>query len=350
MKNVAKMLQIGGPAWAIQQAWLDTLMAGDIGSDFPKPAPASIMGGVAIIPIHGPMSTSGFEVDPAMGISVGTSTIMAAAQIRAAVSSAAVHHILLDVNSPGGTVVGTQYLGDAIYSARSKKPVTALSNFVMGSAAYWVGSQASEIVVVPQGEVGSIGVFGMHVDMSGAMEQQGFKPTLIYAGKYKVEGHAFGPLDETARDHLQERMDEHYMDFLAAVARGRGRTAKSVHETFGEGRMVSGKRAVALGMADKVENIEGVLGRLVRRRASGPDTRATAAWLDAAKAIANGVTIDPNRDPAVLRQRLDAKYPRSAVRVPTPMRRTQGRSASQRRDDLKDRILTWGELPCDYGF
>lgn len=324
--NMLKLLQVGGPSWAIEKTWLDAMLAGDMGGSMPQSPQARIIAGIAIVPLYGPLTTSGFDME--MGF--GTSTVEATAQVRAATSSPAVSHILLDVNSPGGAVPGTAMLADAVYNARGKKPVTALANFQMGSAAYWIASQANEVVVVPQGEVGSIGVWMVHMDMSGALEQAGMKPTIFHAGKYKVEGHPFGPLDDNASEEIQSRVNEHYLDFLQAVARGRSRTPKSVAEGFGEGRMVRDRRAVALGMADRVESIETLMGRIAKRKATSPDARATANWLGDARAMVTGITPDPERDPAVLRKRLTQKVLSWPIADPEVDRRRRALDAKER--------------------
>jgi capsid assembly protease len=75
--------------------------------------------------------------------------------------------IVLDVDSPGGTVSGTMETAAAVADAASKKPCVACVNTLAASAAYWIASQASEVVMVPSGDVGSIGAMIMHQDVSG---------------------------------------------------------------------------------------------------------------------------------------------------------------------------------------
>ena len=83
--------------------------------------------------------------------------------------------IVLDVDSPGGQVGGVNELSKQIFEARGKKPIVAVANHFMASAAYWIGSAADELVVTPSGEVGSIGVFAVHEDISAALTQAGIK-------------------------------------------------------------------------------------------------------------------------------------------------------------------------------
>ena len=76
---------------------------------------------------------------------------------RAAADSS-IGAIVLNIDSPGGSVYGVEELADKIYKARGTKPVYAVANSLAASAAYWIGSAASQLYVTPSGEVGSIGV------------------------------------------------------------------------------------------------------------------------------------------------------------------------------------------------
>jgi signal peptide peptidase SppA len=130
------------------------------------------------------------------------------------------------------------------------------------SAAYWIASQADEIVVTPSGDVGSIGVLVMHDDVSKAEEMAGFKTTVISAGKYKAEGHPFEPLSDEARGELQKLVDDVYAMFVADVAQGRGTTAEAVRSGYGQGRLQLANDAVASGLADRVDTIDSTLEQL----------------------------------------------------------------------------------------
>jgi signal peptide peptidase SppA len=171
--------------------------------------------------------------------------------------------IVIDVDSPGGAVHGVDELSRQIYEARGSKPIVAIANHQMASAAYWIASAADELVVSPSGEVGSIGVFAVHRDLSAAQEREGVKTTIISQGKYKVEGNPYQPLSEDARQSIQAKVDEYYEFFVDGVARNRNVTSDVVRSGFGEGRMVSARKAVDAGMADRVDTLSGVLKGLL---------------------------------------------------------------------------------------
>jgi hypothetical protein len=104
---------------------------------------------------------------------------------------------------------------------------------------------------------------------------EGVDVTLISAGKYKVEGHPFGPLDKEARAEMQGKVDYYYDFFVRDVARGRGVSADDVRSGYGEGRMVTAPDAVKMGMADRIATIDQVISE--RSDGSAPIAIAASA-------------------------------------------------------------------------
>jgi len=185
--------------------------------------------------------------------------------------------VIIEVDSPGGTVSGVDELAMEIFKARGTKPVIAQVNSMMASAAFWIGAAADEIVITPGGEMGSVGCYGMHVDFSEADAKAGVKTTLISAGKFKTEGNQFEPLSDEARAGFQKRIDEVYGMFVASLARSRGVSAATVRNGFGEGRMVGAKQALELGMADRIGTMQDTLKRL---GVGAPDAQMAALSLE----------------------------------------------------------------------
>jgi signal peptide peptidase SppA len=219
---------------------------------------------IAVIPVYGLIAQH--------PQSLGTSTDEIGAAFEAALASRSVSAILLDVDSPGGTVTGVPELAAKLAAARGTKPVLALSNSLMASAAYWLASAADEIMVTPSGEAGSIGVYTVHEDWSKNIEQEGVVVTPVSAGKYKLEGAPWAPLTEEARLRLQERVDEVYGWFVKAVAAHRRDTQANVRTGYGEGRVLGAEQSVKAGLADRIGTFEDAIARLATRvaRAGGP--------------------------------------------------------------------------------
>lgn len=193
--------------------------------------------------------------------------------------------IVLDIDTPGGMVTGTQEAADAVFAARRKKRVIGLVNPLCASAGYWIGSQCSEIVGVPSADIGSIGVFMCHYDCSAMLADAGIKPTYIFAGEYKTEGNSSEPLTEEGKAWYQSEVDKTYSDFIAAVSRGRGIKPEAVIEKFGKGRCFSAPMAKKVGMIDEISTIQGALAswgvpdlaQEANRRRSESETPAEAA-------------------------------------------------------------------------
>jgi len=224
-------------------------------------AAASTGTGIAVLPLYGVVTQRGNMVDDISGPG-STSTQQFTSVLRQMLADDTVGQILIDIDSPGGSVYGVCELASEIVKARDQKPVIAVANSLAASAAYWIGCSASEFYVTPGGEVGSIGVWQAHFDYSKALEEEGVKPTLISAGKFKVEGNPYAPLDEQAQAFMQSRVDDYYSAFIEAVAKGRGVSTNDVRSGMGEGRVLGADAALAGGMVDGIATFDDVLSRM----------------------------------------------------------------------------------------
>ena len=225
-------------------------------------------GSVAVLNLFGIIAQRMNMMDDVSGPG-GTSTERFTAQFRQAAADPNVKAIVLNIDSPGGSVYGVPELAGVIRSeaAKGEKPVIAQVNSLAASAAYWLASAASEIVVTPSGEVGSIGVYTVHEDVSKMLTAMGVTPTIVRAGKYKIEDNPWQPLSEDARTYLQGLVDQYYEMFIKDVAAGRSAATRSkvtpamVRAGYGQGRVLSAKDAVSEGMADRVASLDETLAR-----------------------------------------------------------------------------------------
>ena len=145
-------------------------------------------GAIAVLPLYGAIMQ---RPSVAQDYSGGISVQQFQAAFREAMADETVGSILIDIDSPGGSVYGVGELAAEIMQARGIKNVVAIANSLAASAAYWIGCAANEFYITPGGEVGSIGVWQAHEDWSAAMAEAGVKTTLISAGKYKTEGNPY---------------------------------------------------------------------------------------------------------------------------------------------------------------
>ena len=224
-------------------------------------AAASTGSGIAVLPLYGVVTQRGNMVDDISGPG-SSSTQQFTSVLRQMLADDTVGQILIDIDSPGGSVYGVSELASEIIKARAQKPVIAVANSLAASAAYWIGCSASEFYVTPGGEVGSIGVWQAHFDYSKALEEDGVKPTLISAGKFKVEGNPYVPLDEQAQAFMQSRVDDYYNSFVEAVAIGRGVSINDVITGMGEGRVLGADAALAQNMVDGIATFDDVLAKM----------------------------------------------------------------------------------------
>jgi signal peptide peptidase SppA len=228
---------------------------------------------IAVITIAGIIAQHAPLVDDISGPG-GTSTERVGASFRSALANPDVRSIVLNIDSPGGSVNGVQALAEEIQAARGKKPIVAQVNSLAASAAYWIAAAADEIVISPGGQVGSIGVYATHADVSKAAEKSGLKVTFISAGKYKVEGNPYAALDNSAASAMQKMVDSYYADFVDGVANGRKVSRTKVMTGFGEGRVVKDREAVREGMADRVAPLDTTLRRMSGQKGRAPSRAA----------------------------------------------------------------------------
>lgn len=174
---------------------------------------------------------------------------------RAAVDSK-VAGILLNIDSPGGVVNGTEGLSDIIFGARGTKPIVAFADGSMTSAAYWLGSAAEVIMAGSTSVLGSIGVLMIHQDYSAMDQKDGIKTTYLSAGKYKALGNSAEPLTLEAKEYFQNQLNYIYSIFVDSVARNRDVEAEKVLRDMAEGKLFIGQQAVAAGLADQIGTIE----------------------------------------------------------------------------------------------
>jgi signal peptide peptidase SppA len=171
--------------------------------------------------------------------------------------------VLIDVDSPGGTVNGVPELSDTISRGAQIKPVAAIANSQMASAAYWLGSQVGpgkkRLTAAPSADVGSIGVFRMHEDVSEMLAADGVKVTFLAMPEFKTEANPFEPLTDAAIEHHMGQVEATYDQFVSAVASGRGVPKSAVKERYGKGRMFHASQAADMGLVDRVASLPQLL-------------------------------------------------------------------------------------------
>ena len=244
----------------------------------------SVEGGIASVRIHGPLMR---QPDLFSVLLFGATDMdQVSAAISGAVEREDVDALLLDIDSPGGTVNGTPELGQAVADAAKRKTVYAFSAGQMSSAAYWIASQADAIYATPSARVGSIGVLLPFVDSTEKLRNQGLKVEVFAAGKFKAMGTPGVSLTEEQRELIQSDIEEIAADFKAAVlARGR-----RIPDEAMEGQTFSARKAQRFNLAGMVKSRDEVLARLRSLHGGRVDTGSRASMKTVEEQLTEALT------------------------------------------------------------
>lgn len=228
---------------------------------------ARVTDGVAIVSVHGPMFR---YANLFTRMSGATSTEVLANEIGALLDDPAVRAIVLDVDSPGGTVNGTSEIAELVFRAREEKPVYAFVSGLGASAAYYIASAASQVYVANSAIVGSIGTVLSVTDFTEADERRGIRTMeFVSAQSPKKRMDPFSSDDteaDEARAELQNLVNSLADVFVTDVARFRGVPVDTVLSDFGQGGVFIGAQCVDAGMADGVTTLEDLKATLVENR------------------------------------------------------------------------------------
>lgn len=281
-----------------------------------------VINGVAVLPIVGVISK---RMNLMQQISGGASSELVARDLKAAMADPAVNAIILQIDSPGGTVDGTQTLADLVRAAGAVKPVVALADGCMASAAYWIGSAASAIYMTDTlTQVGSIGVVATHTDISGAEAARGIKTTEISAGKYKRIASQYGALSESGKQSMQDQVDYLYSMFVQAVADNRGVSVDQVLQDMADGRVFIGQQAIDAGLVDGVSTLDALIAKLSQQGAGAiVSARAQMQSRSQVTAVAETKPTEGNHDMKITMQDVLAHAPDVAEAL-----RAEGAAAS----------------------
>ncbi len=216
-----------------------------------------IDGGTAIISITGFLMKEVPCIFRIFGIDA-TSYADIRMDIADALESEAVERIVLKIDSPGGEVAGVQEAADAIFSARTQKPINTFIEDLGASGAYWLASQGQSITANENAIVGSIGVYGVYHDSSEMAGKLGIKVHVIRSGEHKGMGVAGAEITDSQVQAVQKIIDDIAVNFASAIARGRGMERAEVKELATGQAWLAGK-AKKNGLIDQVAMLKDAL-------------------------------------------------------------------------------------------
>jgi len=212
-------------------------------------------GDTAYVPIHGTIVSRAGFIAKASG---AVSPQAVQERLRSAAADEEVERIVLDIDSPGGTVAGTIPTANTVARVAEDKEVVAVGENMIASAAYWIGSHADRLIVGEGAQVGSIGVIAVHRDHTGKLEEEGIESTIVRVQGDKALGHPEEAFSDEAREVWEERLKGYYDLFTEAVARSMGIPEDDLRSEIGS-RSYMGRDAVEAGLADQIGSLAAVL-------------------------------------------------------------------------------------------
>lgn len=165
--------------------------------------------------------------------------------------------IVLRIDSPGGGVVPSQEIYDAVKRIRAKhnKAVIASLGSVAASGGYYIAAATDRIVANPGTLTGSIGVIMETANVEGLLQKIGVEGVVIKSGKYKDVGSPLRKMSEEERALLQNVMDDVHRQFIEAVAEGREIELKDA-QALADGRIFTGRQAKEVQLVDEIGDLE----------------------------------------------------------------------------------------------
>lgn len=224
--------------------------------------------GLAILSIKGPLNNDG---DAWWNDYIGATGYP---EIREALVEAAtderVQHILLDIDSGGGSVAGLFDTAQLVRMVNDRvKPVTAFTDSHMYSAAYALGSAAGKVHASKGAGVGSIGVIATHMERSKMLAEAGIGVNVIRAGKYKALANSVEPLSDEGRKQIQAGVDAAYTIFVDHVSTMRGKSAEFVDSVMAQGREFYGQAAADASLVDSITTLDAVVSEVKQKFVDG---------------------------------------------------------------------------------
>ncbi len=206
----------------------------------------SIGDSIAVINVHGIISSS---QDSGLFETVGASPERIREQIERAESDPSVKAIVFDINSPGGTIVASEAIAEAIKNA--EKPTVAWLGEIAASGGYYVASATDYIVSDKGSMTGSIGVIFVFPQYDSLLDKIGVTMRVFKAGKYKDLGSPYRNMTEEEKEIVNEWVQSAYSDFIETIAENRNLSSEYVG-SISEGKLYTGRQAVELGLADQI--------------------------------------------------------------------------------------------------
>ncbi len=213
-----------------------------------------LRGSVALIPILGPIFP---RANLFTQFSGATSIEQLALDFNAAMEDDRVETIIHLIDSPGGVITGISEFSETVFNARSEKRIISFVTGMAASAALWIGTAASRVVLTDTSEIGSLGVVAISRSDKARNEKIGIKDIEIISSQSPNKRP--DPETDAGRSQIQGIVDELAEVFIEKVALHRGVSADEVKTQFGQGAMFVAGTAIQRGIADSIGGLEALI-------------------------------------------------------------------------------------------
>ena len=229
--------------------------------------PARRRGHVALVEVRGVIASGRTRRSP-MGRQVGSDSI--GASLRAAINDEHVRAVVLHIDSPGGSAVASDTIWREVCRVREAgKPVVVSMGEAAASGGYYIACPADVIVALPSTLTGSIGVFGGKMVVRELLDRIGLTTGSVSQGSRSLMFSPRRGFSDDERERFAATIDAIYVDFVAKVARGRGRPVAEI-EAIARGRVWTGSDALGIGLVDELGGLRDAI-RIARLRAGLSD-------------------------------------------------------------------------------
>lgn len=275
-----------------------------------KAAPiVEVRDGVALIKVRGVVSRYASWMHDICG---GTSTEALAKSLSASIDDPKVRAVVLWIDSPGGQVNGLNEMAEMIYQARGRKKIVAYVGGQACSAAYWMASACSEVVIDATAELGSVGTVAGFVIRPALEGEQRIEIVSSNAPNKRLD-----PTSEEGQAAVQTIVDDLETVFIDATARNMAVTRDKVLADFGKGGTFIGAKAVKQGLAHRLGSLEGLIAELSGRAQPRPvlQTKAQTAAKTYQGASTMPLTIAEGATAAAVAEALKAQHPEAFATI-----------------------------------
>jgi protease-4 len=215
---------------------------------------------IAVVPVSGVLYSS----SPGPRAGRGTADWIVRA-LESATDDPAVRAVVLEVESPGGSITASDVVHRAVEEFKRKggRKVVALFGTLAASGGYYVSAPADRIVAHPTSITGSIGAILQTFQVDGLLEKVGVRSVTVKSGEHKDMASPFREMSDDERAMLEAIAREAHERFVSVVARGRGMPEEKVR-ALADGRIFTASQALEAGLVDELGYFEGAVAAAER--------------------------------------------------------------------------------------